>query len=551
MSQEGSETPSAPRRSRWRAAVHFIVAQQVQTVLTVLAGLIATPLLLRWLGAERFGLVRLLEATLALLGVGWVCLGTALGAGLVPRLARGDQPGVRQWVAAAQLLAAGIGVAVLVLAALLVWLGPLGQPASPALQGEWQAAFWLLLGGAALLAPWQLARTVFEADQRGARVSGVLTFSSLLTTAVALLLAARGGGLPGQALAMLCGSALTALWLYAWVRRTYAPWSWVIPPRQDLLTLFHHASRLFLASLCGALAVRCEVLAVQVLYSPEEVTRYHLTQRLYALWQGQLLMLGTAVWAPLADLYVRQERAVLQQRLGQTVAVLCALGCAGGVAALGYTEHFLHLWGVGREQFLGGVAAAAFVLAMPAAALHSLFGWMLTATGHSRQYVVSAGSFALAAVAGCFGLGHLWGPAGVALGMTAAYAVSLLGNLAMLHHLGIFSLSRGLGPALRALLLALPLAWLSWRIGQAHTPWGWLGLLAEMTAWFGTYLLLWLVTAPRQERQIGREFLNRFWPAREKSRAAPSALSNSAAVADAPPSVAVDAPTRLPQNPSR
>jgi hypothetical protein len=135
--------------------------------------------------------------------------------------------------------------------------------------------------------------------------------------------------------------------------------------------------------------------------------------------------------------------------------------------------------------------------------------------------------------------------------MTAAYAVSLLGNLAMLHYLGIFSLSRGLGPALRALLLALPLAWLSWRSGQAHTPWGWLGLLAEMTAWFGTYLLLWVVTAPPQERQIGREFLNRFWPAREKSRAAPPAPSNSAALANAPPSAAEDAQTRLPQNPPK
>ncbi|MBA2227382.1 lipopolysaccharide biosynthesis protein [Thermogemmata fonticola] len=533
MSQTGSDEPVEPRRSRWRAAVHFIVAQQVQTVLTVLAGLVATPLLLGWLGAERFGLVRLLEATLALLGVGWACLGMALGAGLVPRWARGDQQGVRQWVAAAQLLAAGISVLVLALAALLVWRGPLGPPASPALQGEWQAAFWLLLGGAALLAPWQLARTVFEADQRGARVSGVLTVSSLLTTAVALLLAAHGGGLPGQAFAMLCGSALSALWLHGWVRRTYSPWSWVVPPRQDLLTLLHHASRLFLASLCGALAVRCEVLAVQALYSPEEVTRYHLTQRLYALWQGQLLMFGTAVWAPLADLYVRQERAVLKQRLGQAVAVLCALGCAGGVAAIGYTGHFLDLWGVGREHFLGTVAAAAFALAMPVAALHSLFGWVLTATGHSRQYMVSAGGFALTAVAGCFGLGYLWGPAGVALGMTAAYAVSLLGNLAFLHYWGIFSLSRGLEPALRALLLALPLAWLSWRSGQVHTPWGWMGLLAEMTAWFAAYLLLWLLAAPPQERQIGWEFLHRFWPARKRPAAPPSVSNDSAAGCDA------------------
>lgn len=527
MSRPEVEEPVEPRRSRWQAAVHFIVAQQVQTVLTLLVGLVATPLLLDWLGAERFGLVRLLEASLALLGVGWACLGTALGAGLIPPLAQGDHPRVRQWVAAAQLLAAGISVAVLVLAALLVWLGPLGQPTSLALQGEWQAAFWLLLGGAALLAPWQLARTVFEADQRGARVSGVLTFSSLLTTAVALLLAAHGGGLPGQALAMLCGSTLTGLWLYGWVRRTYSPWTWVVPARQEIITLLHHVSRLFLVSLCGTLAVRSEVLAVQTLHSSEEVTRYHLTQRLYALWQGQLLMLGTAMWAPLADLYVRQQRTVLQQRLGQAVAGLAALGCAGGVAAIGYTDHFLHLWGVGQEQFLGGIAVAAFALAMPVAAMHSLFGWVLAATGHSRQYLVSAGGFALTAVAGCFGLGHLWGSAGVAIGMSAAYAASLLGSLIFLHHLDIFSLTRGLRPVLRALLLALPLAWLSWKSGQAHTPWGWFGLLMEMTAWFSAYLLLWLLVAPPQERHIVWEFLHRVWPARKRPATASSSQNDS------------------------
>jgi O-antigen/teichoic acid export membrane protein len=488
----------------------------VQTVLTVLVGLVATPLLLSWLGSERFGLVRLLEAILALLGVGWACLGTALGAGLVPRLAQGNQQQVRQWVAAAQWLAVGIGLVVLVLAALLTAFGSLWHPASPHVQREWQTAFWVLLAGAVLLAPWQLARTVFEADQRGARVSTVLTVSSLLTTAVALLLAFLGWGLPGQALAMLGGSTLTALWLNAWVRRTYAPWHWITPTRQDLSTLLDHFSRLVLAGLCGTFAVRCEVLAVQILHSPEEVTRYHLTQRLYALGQGQLLMLGTALWAPLTDLYVRQHQALFQQRLRQAVAVLAALGCAGGVAALGYTDHFLRLWGVGVEQFLGRAAAAAFAGGLPLAALHSLFGWMVTTTGHPRYNLVVASAFALTALVGCFGLGQLGGPAGVALGMTGAYAVSLLGSLLFLHHLRIFPLQRGLWPLLRAVLLGVPLAWLSWKTGQSHTPYGWIGLLAEMTGWFAAYLLLWLLTAPAAERHLWQETLDRFLPWRRK-----------------------------------
>jgi O-antigen/teichoic acid export membrane protein len=488
--------------------MRFVFAHQFQTVVVLLVGFIATPFLLKWLGQDRYGLVRVLEAWAAILGMGLWCLGIALGAGLVPRFVNHDWPGISRAVSAAAVVAGSIGVVVFVLGVFVVWEFPHLNPASSGLADEWSIGLLITLGGV-LLGPLAVARTLFEADQRGYRVSLVLTATSLLTTALALMAAWRGWGVPGQAGATVVGGAATGLALAGWARRTYPELRIVRPRRADLAEMVWQTSRLLIAGLCGALAARSEVLAANRESGPDGVTRYVLTQRLFAMWQGQLLALGTALWAPLVDLYARGERAAFQERIRIAYSGIIGLGFAGSVAFVGYTQHFLRLWRVGEAQFIGPVAAGVFALIVPLAAIHSLQGWIITTTGHFRQNIVVGLVFAVTAVAGTFGLGAVWGLAGVACGMLAGFCLAIGAcTWVLAHHLAVPSMGL-VTPLARGLLLAVPIGGLSWWAGDSHQPNGWAGLLAEMGAWFVLYLVAWYATAGHEDRSILKDLVRR------------------------------------------
>src|SRR5438132_4959673 len=61
-------------RSRVRSATMNVFSAQLYTIATMAIGLLSTPLLLRWLGSERFGILRILEVWTTCLGIPSYCM---------------------------------------------------------------------------------------------------------------------------------------------------------------------------------------------------------------------------------------------------------------------------------------------------------------------------------------------------------------------------------------------------------------------------------------------------------------------------------------------
>ena len=84
------------------------------TVIVMATSLVATPLLLRWLGQERFGAYRMIYDSYGYLTLLDLGLGGALAPLLARAIGRGDRRGLRNVMAAGMRLYLGVALAALV-----------------------------------------------------------------------------------------------------------------------------------------------------------------------------------------------------------------------------------------------------------------------------------------------------------------------------------------------------------------------------------------------------------------------------------------------------
>jgi len=482
----------------------------MHVLITVLVGLASTPMLLRWLGAERYGLQRVLESWSQYVGAGSQSVLIAAGVALVPALGRGDSAGVNRLASAAGLtllLVALLNAAVvLALAPLLPWLAP-----GPEGLASERLAMWLLSAVPALLVAVPLCRALFEADQRGYRVNLGQTAASLSLTGSALLLAWLGWGLPGQAVAAVVGVTVQSVLLAWWVWRDYPmlrPWPWRAD-RETLRALWAAALGLLLLAILGTVGSRSEQVCVNYFGGPAAVTQFFLTQRTFALGALQLAALSAATWAPLSGLYHRGEREAFRRGVRDCQRLVVTLAFAGGLPMLAHVRDFLRLW-VGEGQYGGDGLALAFTLGLPVVGLQGFQGWLLTATGHARRTLPGVAVYSLTTVLLCAGLGWLLGPPGVAWGVLAATVVLLVANLRAIHRHLVIPYGEQLAPMIAPALLALPVGAAAFVLARAYEPRGWIDLAARTLLIAGADLSLWWMLAlPAQERARWRGHLMR------------------------------------------
>jgi O-antigen/teichoic acid export membrane protein len=463
------------------------------TLASVALALWATPLLLRFLGEERFGAVRAGSDWLGYLSL----LEMGLAAALLPLLARasgsGDHPRVRAilgagarryaWAAAA-MIAAGLGLA---------WALPFLVPVGDGLASE------LRLGCALALIPFVLLplsvplRALLEAQQRGYRVGAILMVQTVVTTALAVGLARSGWGIAGQFAALAAGSLLFhAAVIGDGLRATGGRPSAFLGAADAAAT--REIGRLnapsFVVSLCGRVGLLTDNLVVAGLLGPVAVVPFFLTVRLPLLVQGQLQAIGTAAWAGLADVHARGNPQRFSAGVLQVTRVVAASGAALLAAVVAFNAAFVSLW-VGAPRYAGTAVTALAALNAFGQALLSWWGWCLTATGRVRRLVPAL----LAQTAVNLGLSLALTPW---LGLAGPLLGTLAGHLGLAWHLprvledefGVRrrDLARAAAPPLAAAVpWAATLAWLADR----WQPAGWPSLAAGAAVGAVAFVGLW------------------------------------------------------------
>ncbi len=492
----------------------------------MVASLVATPLVLRWLGQDRYG-----AYLYALQWLGYLALlEFGLSTAIMPLLVkfhenaekRNDAMGVafRAWrlVTVANLLGSMLIIAIV----------PLSVKGDIALRGDMRLGL-LIVMASVVLVPLAPLRSLLESSQRGYLVIAGLIVQSGLTTGLGVLAAwltyhfHLAWGISGQFVAIVAGNAtfqLIIVW-HAW-RRFPGVIRQVLATRADpqMHAELHRTSgAAFALQASNQIGLLTDVIVIGSMLGPALVVPFSITQRLINIGQGQLKNIGTSVWAALADLHAKGEHAVFNHRMLSLGRLIVVLGLAAMVPIAAYDRPFVEKW-VGAKEFGGETLTMLACLNSILFALMNLWEMTFNATGHVQARVpvaIVSGIVNLAASILCTLAFGLIGPV---LGTTIAFVgINLWWYPRLLQKIYSIPQSSLFGSLSKPLVTGLPYGGAVWWWAHSHTPWGWIGLSTEMAVTGLVYLgIAWLLVFNAEDREFMRY---RFGPRRWRLRSPP------------------------------
>jgi O-antigen/teichoic acid export membrane protein len=486
-----------------RSVGNFLTGLLFQ-VMTLGIGLVSTPLLLRWLGDDRYGAFRAASDWAGYVNLLELGIGGALLALLAKAVGQGDREQIRLTLATGLRAYLQIGIGMFLAGVGLGWfITDLVQVKGP-VASELQKGYWLGLLSLSLF-PLTPFRLLADASQRSYFANAFLIVQSLMITSVGLLLAWAGFGIPGQYLAVLLGGISFQLSMSWDGLRHYPDVVALITDRQAQVNIERQLWQLnwptLLLNLSGQIGLLTDNIVISYTLGPAMVVPFFVTQRLATLAQAQTQSIGSATWAALADLHAKGERHKFNARLIELTQLIAVMGLAFMIAIAAYNPYFIGLW-VGQDRFGGeGVSLLAasngFLLG-----LLSLWGWCFSGTGNVAKLVkpaiVASGlNFVVSLVSTC-----LFGMIGPLLGSFVAFvSVSLWWSPLLLRQVFGTSLRQLFFAVAKPLGVGIPYAIAVYWFARSHIPWGWFGLAAEMGLTALVYLAIaWCLVFSPTER---------------------------------------------------
>jgi O-antigen/teichoic acid export membrane protein len=451
------------------------------TAFTIVVGFLATPVLLRHLGPDRFGAARAIADWVGYLTLADFGISGALGLMVLRAYGAGRVDQVASIVRGGAALLGRIALLVLPVGVALVWLMPSLVQAPPEVSRELRPAALVALAGL-LFYPAGLFRGVLEATQRGFLVSTALIAQSMVVTALAIALSMSGWGLLGQSVATVAGTAVFAVLIVAVALRRMPGFAAQGAAPLERGALWRQGWPLAATSLANRLNQMTDSIVVGYLLGAHAVGVLFLTQRFVSLTGSQVNTLVNASWPALAELRSHGQHAQFGRRVAELVRMVvgCGMVLTGLVAA--YNHHLVRLW-VGEAMYGGDLLTAATAAASVTFGFVLLFSWIIDTQGDARARL------GMSAVGSALNLGlsvvliRWMGLPGVLVATAVAYAATdgWYTPYLVSRRYGVSLRAVG-ASALRGILCGAPWAAAVWWLARTHTPLGWLELGLEMGA---------------------------------------------------------------------
>jgi O-antigen/teichoic acid export membrane protein len=488
---------SRTRKSAWSLGSGLLF-----TVVTICVGIFTTPILLRLLGAERFGAYRVLldwATYLPLLEFG---LGGALWARLAVASAKRDEALIERLLIAGWRAYFRVALLILCSGFVLLLLLPNIIKATMISDSELRIS-WLVFLGLTLFYPFVIYRLLAEARQQSYVVSLLNTIQSLLTTTLLLLTAWAGWKLIGQAIGTVLAQIPTALVLTLIGRRSYSI-NWLAKPDAEAKASLKELNwSTFLYNISYRVGILSDNIIIAFFIGPTAVVPFFLTQRLAALSQGQLLNIGNSTWAGLTELYSQGETETFRARMFELTSFVSGLSLAVLAPIAAYNQYFITRW-VGATNFAGEAVSLVVCINVWLGAIFYLWGWTLSGTGNISSWTSYSLSFIIinltVSIIGTIKLGLVGPLVGTLTGYLFVHVWAMPRVLQNIFDWSPVSLWRC---ALSPLVWALPYTCLVWLIARKHAPQDWLSLLiAIILVGLGGLLLWWTISLSSNERAV-------------------------------------------------
>lgn len=498
--------PPAPGKSRTQRAFLAFASSVGFLVVGMVLSFVATPLLVRSLGTERFGVSRALLDAFAYLALLEFGLAGAARPVIVSAVGTRD----REVVAHTLRVLARSFLSPLLLklgtAVVLVALVPrlLKVPTELRSEATLAAAF-LVLTVASTPAP--VFRHLLSAQQREYNNGIIQGLQNLASIVLAVIAAVLGYGLVGQSVVVVFTTALGTLALFALAYPSFR----ASAARPDLEERARGQLRalnwsIFLRSLCSRIALNSDRLYIAGLLSTSMVTSFHVSVRLVDAAAPFIFAIGNASWPAMADIRLRGEHELFDERLRETSTLIILLGVLLLAPVIVVSAPFIERW-MGSGLFLGRGLICLAALNAILLALTSFWDFCIGTVGDAKSLLPPALAAAVVNVLVTVGVTRHGGALGPVLGTTVATGGVMI---AWYAHLLAKQLAVRAGPLLRALLTTLGAgaayvgACLIWMAPHCRSEWDSVALFAIGTAlgWIG---IAWLLMDPgARRRTVGR-----------------------------------------------
>ena len=473
--------------------------------MVLIVGFVATPFILEWLGEERFGAFRAASDWFAYLGLLELGVSGALLALLARGVGQGDAQATRNTLAAgvwwyiriaAVMITAGIGLSLAI--TLLV-------PVKDVYAADLRRGVLIGLLSVALFPLGAPFKALAESRQRGYWINALLLLQSLSVTAGALALASAGWGITGQFVALAFGTLLfnvPLIWdglrRYPGVLRSAVRDA---PDPEAQRGLRQLNTPTFLYNLSGRFSFETDNIIVAFMLGPTAVVPLFITQKLIMIASGQLVSVGNASWAALAELHFQGHRELFNRRLIELTSLVAVFGVAGLVPIAIYNRYFVAQW-VGPEHYGGNWVSIIAAVVIFIRAVVSLWGWCFGGTARTPLLVRASVVETLINVSLSVVLTWRLGLVGPLLGtLVGLVTVSLWYLPKLLHEIfgtPVHKLSRAV---LSPVVVGLPYAGAVWWVANSYKPTGWFDLGAHMAAAVFVYLAFWWSVMLGRERR--------------------------------------------------
>jgi O-antigen/teichoic acid export membrane protein len=497
---------SAHTRSRSQLAFFAWAALVARSVITMAAGFVATPYLLRFLGAERLGAFRASQQWTSYLTFLYVGLGPTLVVLLLRPASRGDLAGTVGVLKSGMRITMRQTLSVVLPAGIVIsWFMPelVGVSASIRSELRWGTMLGLV---AFLLAPLEMFRSVLACRQLGSIVNLGLSVQSVTISGVAVWLAWLGWGLPGQYIANVIGiAAFSAMSAYFAVSHLseYMKSRRVEVDRTELWSL---RWPMFLTGIGGQMNLLTDYIIVSLVADPAAVVTFSITQRLVTVLGGFVSSFSEVSWAGLAEMRAAGQSELFERRVLELIRIFLGAGLCLLATLAAFNQHFVRLW-VGLPYYGGDALTVLTAVQTAVVAYFMFFAWTIDMAGDNRYRVVVAVPGAILNVILSALLGRSLGLYGVTLATVVAYLVgeAWYSPYLFCNRYGV-SGRLVVRETVRSIVLAAPWAvFVWWTVARSSVVVGWF----SFTAAFGAAALVtmayaWFVVLRAEDRALWR-----------------------------------------------
>jgi O-antigen/teichoic acid export membrane protein len=391
-----------------------------------IVGFVVTPIVVRGLGAELYGVWVMLQQTVGYLALSDLRPMGTLKFTLAVRQHLDDVEEKRRQVGAAMVVWAVTLPILLTVGALAVWAAPSFIRTDPQYIWPVRLTMGILVLSIALDRGLSLPANVLRGVNLDYKAMGLNAGTILLGALLTVLAIWAGWGLPGVAGASVMGIVLSSGVRYLVARRA-VPWFGMARPRRhELLDFARLSAWLFVSALGALLLMASDFLVVGWVLGPKAAAVYATTGAVLRMSVGPLEQLLSSGGPGIAGLCGQGEWARLGKvRLEMHLTALAAITVVGaGVLTL--NQSFLGLW-LGAGFYGGHVLNLLLVIIALESLMFRVDGVIVDAMLEFRAKTYISIAFGAASILLGGWLAYVWGLPGMALGIFLARLGSLVG----------------------------------------------------------------------------------------------------------------------------